>query len=96
MNLISCDYEALKSYAITLNKDFNTIRNAISHFENAMEIATGFSVWDSPTREYYLDLYNSLKENFEIIFDKFNNINQYLDTVIDNYKSAEEQMSSFF
>ena len=91
-----CDYEALKDYANILNKNFNTINNAIINFESALQTAMSLNSWDSPTRDYIFGLYNSLKVNFEVISNKFNNINLYLDSVINNYKFAEQQMASFF
>ena len=92
-----CDYDALKDYADVLNRNFNTIIKAIDNFEYAMNtVMMGSTIWDAPTRDYVFELYNKLKDNFDVISNKFNNANQCLDTVISNYKFAEQQMSNIF
>ena len=91
-----CDYEALKDYAISLNKDFNNCTKAIMGIENSFKTITNINTWNSDTRDYYLEMVNKILTNFDIINNKFNNINQYIDSVITNYQEAEREMMGVF
>ena len=90
-----CDYNALKEYANFLNKTFNSFNDTISNLEDTLENILSVNNWDTKTRDYVLKEYKTLENNFLIITNKFNNINLYIDKVINNYKALDEQTNLF-
>ena len=96
MNGMKCDYKALINYSITLNKNLKMIADAIFQYENAFKDLSTLSNWNSETRDYIVEKERNLSENFEIINDLINNVNQYVDSVINNYQALEQQMNSMF
>lgn len=87
-----CDYNALADYAAILNKNFNEIKNAMNSIENSLKTIYAIRNWDSETRDYFFSMCDSLYNNFDALNNKFMNVTQYLDSVIDNYKSFEASM----
>lgn len=93
---MECDYNALIGESTNLRRKFNNINNKMLALEDANKKICSNSNWNSQTRDYYNDLFNEMKNNFDTLFDKFNNINNYLETVINNYKSFDRKASSLF
>ncbi len=91
-----CDYNSLANYAGTLSRDFGNLTKIITSFEDSMNSIMSLNMWDSETRDYLFSLYKNLQNNFDIVNNKFNNINQYVDMVINNYKNLDAQLGSAF
>jgi uncharacterized protein YukE len=93
---MKCDYDALIDYATVLNQKFNNIKNAISDIESSASTIYNTTNWNSETRDYFVEQFSTMLDNFDTINNKFLNITQYIDTVIDNYKQLESQLSGYF
>ena len=89
------DYEALEQLNIKLNKTFSNINKNFSDITSSLETITSLNNWDSETRDYFMTFYNEIQNNFNIISDKFSNIYQYLDSVVNNYRLTEQQLKIF-
>ncbi len=95
--MMQCDYNALKEYASLLNKRFNQIRESMNDIENSYKDIVSTNNWSSITREYfYLDNYSKMLINYDTLQNKFNNVNLYLEQVINNYIAFEQAMSQSF
>lgn len=89
-----CNYNALAECAIKLNKNFKEVSKSISNIENSVSLINSYC--HSDTRDYFYEKFQKLQDDFDIITNQFQNINQYIDQVINNYKSAENDMMNIF
>lgn len=94
--MMQCDYKALIDYASLLNKQFNQIENAMLNIETSFKNIVSTTNWNSTTQWYFFQIYNKMKANYDNIVNKFNNINIYLDQVINNYIAFEQSMMNAF
>lgn len=78
--------EALKSYANSLNKNFISLRNTMNDIETTIKSLTSTNTWDAKTRDYFLSMVENIYANFDILNNRYMNINQYLDNVISSYE----------
>lgn len=85
-----CDYEALEDYATALNRTFNSMIKSVNSIEDSFKTATSTNAWDSITRDCLIDMCKTLYSDFDAINDKFANINQYLDSVVSNYRAFDK------
>ncbi len=84
------DYEEVLSNAIKLNRCFKNITTNLDKIEKNNKSLCSSSNWNSKAQEHFQDNFNNLKNSFDIINNKFNNINLYIDNVINNYKSLDK------
>jgi len=86
-----CNYVALADYEATLNRNLNILRNALNSIESSLKVISSTSNWNSETRDYFTEKCESIYDNIDILNNKFLNIIQYLDTVIDNYSKIDSK-----
>ena len=91
-----CDYDALNECTNYLNNNFKKIESSFDSFQNDIENILSADNWSSPTKDYLMEMYSTLKENFNNISLKCNNIVQYLNMVANNYKTADEKIANVF
>lgn len=91
-----CDYDKLIEYSILLNNLFNQITNVIGIIEDANKTIYASRNWNSETRDYYFKAYDVMLKNYDILLNKFRNVTEYLDVLINNYKTFESQVSASF
>lgn len=84
-----CDYNALAGYATTLNNNFNQIKKAMTSIESSFKTIVSSNNWNADTRDYFYEMLSTVFNNFDALNNKFMNVTQYLDNVIDNYKSFD-------
>lgn len=86
---MKCDYEALAELETKLNKYFNNMIEAMDNMEDANKAIYNSSNWSSVAKDYYQDEFKQMLTNFDNIVNKFMNIRQYLDQVINDYASLD-------
>ncbi len=91
-----CDYDALEQYSNTLNSTFNEIIDIMNDIEESYKTISNTSNWQSLTSTYFRDATKNITSNIDIINNKFYNVKQYLDTVVDNYHNTEDSLSNLF
>lgn len=91
-----CDYIELANYTVKLNSLFNQISDTMNLLEVSYKTIYNGSNWNSETRNYFLEKTKEVFVNMESINNKFFNIKQYLDTVVDNYTEADQKLGNFF
>ena len=96
MSGIICDAEALSSYNGTLKKNFNSIVTSLDNIERTFKTMYDASNWKSDTGNYFSSECKKLLSNFETVKNKFDNINQYLESVVSNVKSTDASTSAAF
>ena len=84
-----CDYDALQSETDSMGQKFNEIITTLDSIDNCFKNIKSVGVWDSPTRDFLENAYNSFKDNFGNINDKFNNAKEYLENVVENYRRMD-------
>lgn len=83
------DDQLMISLSIELSNAFSKISNSISSIEEQYNKAISKQNWNSDTRDYYNNEVKGLKKDFDCVRNKFSNVNQYLENVINNYKAFE-------
>ncbi len=84
-----CDYKALDDYTATLNRNFNSVVKSFNGIEDNLKSAVNTNNWNSETRDYYAKLCDSIYNNFDAVNNKFMNIKQYLENVVNNYQQFD-------
>ena len=93
---MKCDYEALGDYLNRLTTIFSSISDAMAEIESSYQNVLSNQNWNSITRDFYYQEWQSMLENMYIINSKFANIKEYLETVIDNYSRFDKTLVSGF
>lgn len=83
--------------------DFNTMRQCntmlssklmnfiyeMQKIESANKAICSDNVWNAKTKDYYKGLFETMKKNFDACVNIENNVENYLDTVVQNYTSFD-------
>lgn len=85
-----CDYEALDDYRATLNRIFNSVVKSFNGIEDSLKTITSSNNWSGDARDYFSSMSKCIIDDFNIVNNKFTNTIQYLDSVVDNYRSFDK------
>ncbi len=91
---MNCDYGALESEKNNLIKEFNLIKTDMSQFISSSQTICKSDVWTSDVEDEFSKLLNGVVDNFGIVTDQFNNVNLYINTVVENYRTVENRLLS--
>ena len=94
--MIKIDTEVLKEQKDRLNREFNGLSNIISDVLSTNNSIRNGSVWSSISSEHYSELYKAVEDNYAILKDKFNNVIDYIDSVINNYDNLNSGAAKSF
>lgn len=90
------NYQALIAEKERLAKLFNQANKTLQELEASYKKVTSASTWNSLAKTYYSEKIKKLESNFDIVNDQFRNIQNYLETVIDNYQQVERDLINSF
>jgi len=90
--MIKCDYVGLALQTSYLNSYYNNIVFSITEISSALEKLSEIANWNTKTSEYFSGLSDDLKENLAILVSKIQNASEYLDVVIGNYQTADQNL----
>ena len=85
------DTDGMLSDSVTLKSVLDSITTDLDKIEESLSIITNTDNWDAESRDYLKEESKRLKYNFDEVNNKFHNINQYVNVVIDNYVVVEGQ-----
>lgn len=84
-----CDYEALDNYKSNMVEKFHDMMALMDSVDSSFKSVTGTGSWDSPTRDYFANMYSAFQENYEVLISKYKNIEEYLENVAINYRRMD-------
>lgn len=88
------DDTALSEYINDLKKNFKSIENIFSQIQESLDLIYSRISWSGLSRDYFFDVCKKLLDDFKIIQEKFLNISQYVDSVLDNFHEFNSQLLS--
>ncbi len=94
--MMDCDYNALMKESIELSNMFKEISSSLQSLEDTYKAIVNQFTWNSDTRNYFSNKTKLIMANDDCVNDKFLNIRQFLDQVIDNYSTADSQLGSLY
>ncbi len=90
------DVEKLSDYAGNLKTEYSKLEDVMSNIETSLNNVNNSTNWDSPAKEELNKMAKVIINNFEIWFNKQNNVNTYLQEVIENYNTSLNKMTDIF
>ena len=75
-----------------VNRNFNKMSVEIDTIINSFNLI--MKNWDTGSSETFREKFKIVTNDFEIISNKFLNVNRYLENVLDNSVALENQMSN--
>lgn len=84
----------LINYSSELRKNFNNLQSIISDIENEFNDNIKSNNWNSATKESFQKELETLKNEFDKVYNIFLNVNNYLEDVILNYQTFNNQINS--
>lgn len=75
-----------------VNRNFNKMSEEIDTIINSFNLI--MKNWDTGSSETFREKFKIVTNDFEIISNKFLNVNRYLENVLDNSVALENQMSN--
>ena len=75
-----------------VNRNFNKMSEEIDTIINSFNLI--MKNWDTGSSETFREKFKIVTKDFEIISNKFLNVNRYLENVLDNSVALENQMSN--
>ena len=88
------DESQLINYSNELRRNFNNLQSIISDIEEKFNEIVKSNNWDSPTKEIFSGELETIKNEFDKVYNIFLNVNNYIDNVITNYQNFENQMNN--
>ena len=85
------DGNDVANLTLLLQLAFQKLDISMNEIINSNKTMTSSNNWESPTNDYYSDQFEDVIENYLLLKDKYNNIVEYLEGVIENYNSMNKK-----
>lgn len=85
-------YAQVEEFCNEMHRTANNIREILEDTKNQVNLLSGSDVWEGQSANYYLDKFNQLSSNFEMVYQELESAVLYMAACSDGYQKIDENI----